>query len=137
MSQRDQVQGAGLTRGDVEDWVAAYERAWRAPGLDALAEIFTPDAVYRQGPYARAVVGLPAIGRIWDEERSGPDEAFTMSAAVVAVEAQTAVVRVEVVYGSPAVQQFRDLWVIRFAGDRRCREFEEWPFAPDEPIVPV
>jgi hypothetical protein len=49
----------------------------------------------------------------------------------VAVDADTAVVRVEVDYerGRP----WRDLWVLRFAVDGRCRHFEEWPFAHDQP----
>ena len=118
-----------MDRRDVADWVAAYERAWRLPGVDALAGLFTFDAVYRQGPYDEPVVGLPAIGRMWERERSGPDEVFTMSANIVAVEQDTAVVRVDVAYGNPE-SEYRDLWIVRFAADRRCREFEEWPFAP-------
>ncbi|WP_345639294.1 nuclear transport factor 2 family protein [Rugosimonospora acidiphila] len=124
-----------MDRQDVTAWVAAYERAWRAAGVDALADIFTPDAVYRQGPYEAPLTGLSAIGRMWEQERSGPDEGFTMSVDVVAVEEDTAVVRVQVQYGGPVEQEYRDLWVIRFTSDRRCREFEEWPFSPDRPIA--
>ena len=54
-----------MNRGQVRDWVAAYERAWRAPGTGALAGIFTADARYRQGPYDEPVVGLAAIGDMW------------------------------------------------------------------------
>ena len=32
--------------------------------------------------------------------------------------------------GGP-VHEYRDLWIIRFAEDGRCRHFEEWPYAPD------
>jgi hypothetical protein len=28
--------------------------------------------------------------------------------------------------------EYRDLWVTRYAGDGRCRSFEEWPFAPSD-----
>ena len=61
-----------MTREQVAGWVAAYERAWRAPGTGALAGIFTPDATYRQGPYDEPVTGLPAIGGMWEAERDGP-----------------------------------------------------------------
>ena len=115
---------------DVAHWVAAYERAWRSPGTEALAGLFTADAVYSPSPYEEPVVGLPAIGVMWERERSGPDEDFTMTSDVVAVDGDTAVVRVEVHYGRPTTQEFRDLWVMRFATDGRCRAFEEWPFAP-------
>jgi SnoaL-like domain len=117
----------------VARWVAAYERAWRTPGTDTLARIFTPDATYRQGPYEEAVVGLPAIRRMWEEERQGPDEVFSMTSDIVAVDDATAVVRVEVGYGRPVRQEYRDLWVMRFTGDGRCSSFEEWPFWPERP----
>jgi ketosteroid isomerase-like protein len=121
-----------MDRQRVAAWVAAYERAWRTPGTDVLAEIFTPDAVYRQGPYHEPVVGLPAIGRMWEQERDGPDEVFQMTSEVVAVDGDTAVVRLEVYYGDPVEQEYRDLWIVRFAEDGRCRSFEEWPFWPDK-----
>ncbi|GAA4615367.1 hypothetical protein GCM10023108_23730 [Saccharopolyspora hordei] len=111
-------------------WVDRYERAWRTPGVDVLAELFTPDATYQQAPYRQPVVGLPALARMWEAERTGPDERFAMTAAPVALEGDTAVVRVEVRYGDPVTQEYRDLWVVRFAADGRCRAFEEWPFWP-------
>lgn len=114
-------------------WVAAYEAAWRAPGTEALAGIFTPDATYLQGPYDQPVTGLAAIARMWEAEREGPDEAFRMASDIVAVDGATAVVRVEVRYGDPVTQEWRDLWLVRFAADGRCASFEEWPFAPAEP----
>jgi ketosteroid isomerase-like protein len=124
-----------MDRARVRDWLAAYEQAWRRPGTQALAEVFTPDASYRQGPYHEPVVGLPAIGRMWEETRDGPDEAFTMSSEVVAVDGDVAVARVEVRYGDPTNEEYRDLWIMRFAGDGRCAAYEEWPFWPSQPIT--
>jgi hypothetical protein len=123
-----------MDRDHVARWVAAYEAAWRAPGTGALAGIFTADAIYRQAPYEDAVVGLPAIERMWDAERDGPGEAFTMTSEIVSADNHTAVVRVEVRYGDPVTQEYRDLWIIRFAPDGRCESFEEWPFAPEAPV---
>lgn len=122
-----------MGRDGVADWVAAYERAWRSAGTGALAGLFTPEATYLQGPYDESVSGLPAIARMWEAERAGPAEVFRMTSEVVAVDGDTAVVRVEVGYGDPVQEEFRDLWVIRFAADGRCAAFEEWPFAPASP----
>lgn len=122
-----------MTRDQVAGWVAAYEAAWRAPGTDALVSLFAPDATYRQGPYDEPVTGLPTIARMWEAEREGPDEVFRMTSEIVAVDGAVAVVRVEVDYGERAGQQWRDLWLIRFAADGRCAAFEEWPFAPPKP----
>ncbi len=110
--------------------MAAYESAWRSPGTAALAQLFAPDATYSQRPFREPVAGLPAIAAMWDEERDGPHEVFRMASDIVAVEGDTAVVRVEVAYGDPVSQQFLDLWVIRFGDDGRCVAFEEWAFAP-------
>jgi ketosteroid isomerase-like protein len=126
-----------VDRARVADWIGAYERAWRAPGTAMLAEIFTPDATYLQGPYDEPVVGLPAIGRMWEAEREGPDEVFAMTSDIVAVDADTAVARIEVRYGEPVRQEYRDLWIITFAPDGRCASFEEWPFWPGQPDVAV
>lgn len=118
-------------------WVDAYERAWRSPGVAALAELFTPDATYRATPYAEPVVGLPAIELMWEAERDGPEEAFTMTRDVIAVDGGVGVVRLVVRYGDPVRQEYTDLWVLRFAPDGRCREFEEWPFWPQHGRTPA
>jgi hypothetical protein len=120
-------------RAAVSRWLAGYEAAWRAPGTGSLMEIFTADASYRQGPYEKPVVGLDAIGRMWDEERAGPDEVFTLSTEILAVDGPTAVVRAEVRYGDPVRQEYRDLWVMWLGEDGRCSRFEEWPFWPAQP----
>ncbi|MGH3169909.1 MAG: nuclear transport factor 2 family protein [Trebonia sp.] len=122
-------------RTTVRRWLAGYEAAWRAPGTKDLADLFTGDATYRQSPYERPVTGLTAIKRMWEEEREGPDEVFTLATEILAVDAPAAVVRAEVRYGDPPRQEYRDLWVIRFAGDGRCTWFEEWPFWPERPYV--
>jgi hypothetical protein len=67
-------------RAMVSRWLAGYEAAWRARGTGQLAEIFTQDASYRLSPYAEPVVGLAAIGSMWEAERDGPDEVFTLPA---------------------------------------------------------
>ena len=119
-----------MTREQVAGWVAAYERAWRAPGTGALAEIFTGDARYQRGPYDEPVTGLSAIGGMWEAEREGPDEVFRMTSDVIAVDGDTAVVRLEVHYDGPPPTEYRDLWILEFDRTGRCRSFEEWPFWP-------
>jgi hypothetical protein len=120
-----------IDRAGVAGWIAAYERAWRAPGTRGLGELFTEDASYRQGPYREPVLGLDDIARMWEAERDGPDEAFRMACVVVAVDDDTAVARIEVRYGDPVTEEFLDLWIMHFDAEGRCRSFEEWPFWPE------
>lgn len=125
--------GQMTDRVTVRGWVAAYEAAWRAPGTAALTEIFTDDAVYLHTPYEEPVAGLEAIRRMWDDDRDGPDEVFTLATSILAVDGDTAVVRAEVRYGDPLRQEYRDLWVLLLDDDGRCRWFEEWPYWPGRP----
>jgi ketosteroid isomerase-like protein len=119
----------------VRDWLDGYERAWRSPGTIGLRELFTDDATYLPAPYDKRREGLEAIGELWEAERDGPGEKFTMSSVIVAVDGDVAVVRVDVGYGGPPAREYRDLWLIEFAADGRCRAFEEWPFWPGQPLI--
>jgi ketosteroid isomerase-like protein len=119
-----------VDRSAVEHWVAAYERAWRTVGTGPLVELFTDDASYLPSPWAAPVKGRDPLDRFWEDERPGPEEQFTMASDVVAVDGDIAVVRVSVEYLGSDPGRWRDLWVLRFAADGRCAEFEEWPFAP-------
>jgi hypothetical protein len=74
-----------------------------------LRELFTEDATYSTAPYRNPYEGLPAIAELWEAEREGPDEAFTMSSEIVAVDGPIAVVRVDVGYGDPPSREYRDL----------------------------
>jgi SnoaL-like domain len=123
-------------RAEVDAWVAAYERAWRTAGTEPLRDLFSEEATYRMSPYAEPARGLDEIAALWGREREGPEESFQMRHEIVALDDETAVVRVEVEYGPPRNSEYRDLWILRLAPDGRCREFEEWPFWPGQPIDP-
>ncbi len=56
---------------EIEAWVAAYERAWRAAGTESLRELFTEDATYRMSPYEEPATGLAEIAELWERERRG------------------------------------------------------------------
>ena len=118
-----------MTRDDLGAWVGAYELAWRTSGTASLADLFAEDATYSPAPFQETHRGLAAIGAMWEREREGPHEGFTLEWELVAVEGDTGVVRADVRYAAPA-QRWADLWLIRFDEHGRCVAFEEWPFAP-------
>jgi len=119
-----------VNRDDVMRWVREYERAWRADDAGAVRELFTDDAAYRASPYEQPEVGHDAIEAFWLD---GAGKEFSMDANVVAVERDVAVVRVDVVYRTPREQEYRDLWILRFAPDGRVADFEEWAYWPGKP----
>ena len=108
-------------------WVAEYERAWRDGDVPGVTRLFTDDARYRRSPYEEPLVGHQQIQGFWltDEGRR-----FSVVAEPVAVEGRDAVVRLEVRYVHPVAQEYRDLWVLRFAPDGRVEDFEEWAYWP-------
>lgn len=109
-----------------------YEKAWRTAGTELVGELFADGATYRTAPFEEPLRGLAAIRKLWDAERSGPDEVFSLESETVAVEGDTAVVRLHVRYADPPAE-WRDLWIITFGPAGRCTAFEEWPFAPRRP----
>jgi ketosteroid isomerase-like protein len=119
-----------MNRDEVMRWVAGYERAWQNGDVDAVADLFTEDAHYRPSPYDEAEVGHAAIRAFWLDDEG---QTFTVRAEPVAVEGRDAVVRLEVHYGDPTRQEYRDLWVLRFATDGRVEDFEEWAYWPGKP----
>lgn len=122
-----------VDRETVRRWVAAYEDAWRRGDVDAVERLFTPAARYARSPYdPDELRGHEAIRGFWlvDEGRT-----FTVAAEPLAVEGDVAVVRLEVRYLEPREQEYRDLWVLRFAADGRVADFEEWASWPGQPWV--
>jgi mannose-6-phosphate isomerase-like protein (cupin superfamily) len=127
---------ADLTRAELEAWVDAYLRQWRAHRADRLDELFAEDAVYLTEPYAAPLVGMTAIRAFWTDE-SDPGEVFTFDSTVVACDGRTGVVRAVVRYGDPVHQEYVDLWVVTFDDTARAVRFEEWPFWPAHGRTPL
>jgi hypothetical protein len=121
-----------MDRGQLADWIARYERAWRTAGTDGLAELFAEGASYSTAPYEEPHRGLAAISEMWEAERLGPDEEFEIASEIVALEGDTGVARIEVHYGGPKSKEYRDLWIVRLDQAGLCSHFEEWPFWPPD-----
>lgn len=111
-------------------WVASYERAWRSDDQEAIAALFTEDVLYRRSPVEPSEVGHSGIRSFWSEE---PGTTFLVAPHVVAVDDPVAVVRVDVHYRAPRAQEYRNLWILRFAADGRVADFEEWAYWPGRP----
>jgi hypothetical protein len=126
------VAGVTVDRAGVMQWVAEYERAWRDADVAGVGRLFTEDARYRRSPYAQPLVGHAGIEGFWRDDEG---RTFSMTAEPAAVEGHDAVVRVEVRYEQPVAQEYRDLWLLRFAPDGRVEDFEEWAYWPDKPYV--
>ncbi len=124
--------GLTVDRNGVMRWVADYERTWRDGDVAGVRRLFTEDARYLRSPYAEPLLGHTGIEGFWRDDEG---RTFSVTAEPVAVEGRDAVVRLEVRYEHPVVQEYRDLWVLRFASDGRVEHFEEWAYWPDKPYA--
>ena len=111
-------------------WVDEYERAWRDSDREAVVQLFSDDAAYRASPNEPSKIGHDAINAFWLDDAG---KTFGMTADVLAVDGDVAVVRVDVVYNGPPEEEYRDLWVLRFAREGRVDDFEEWAYWPGKP----
>ena len=50
---------------DVAGWIDAYGRAWREKDADAVAVLFTEDAVYRSSPFREPHRGRAGVREYW------------------------------------------------------------------------
>jgi hypothetical protein len=121
-----------MDRNQVMRWVDGYLTAWRDEDAGGVERLFTEDAQYRASPYEEPEVGHQAIKAFWLDDAG---EVFTAAAEPFAVDGQQAVVRVEVRYGEPVRQEYRDLWLLKFAEDGRVCDFEEWAYWPGKPYT--
>ena len=121
-----------MNRLDVQTWINGYVEAWRSPGVDGLAKLFTSTVDYRVSPWKQPFHGLSEVKSFWEEGRSGYDEVFELLSEIVAIENETAVARIEVSYETDSPSKWRNLWILEFDHNGLCRSFEEWPFSPEQ-----
>jgi hypothetical protein len=113
-------------------WVDGYIDAWRTEDAQGVERLFTENACYRRSPYEESEVGHDAIKAFWLADAG---ETFSVKAEPVAIEGQTAVVRLQVNYSGSVQQEYRDLWLLEFADDGRVSDFEEWAYWPGKPYT--
>jgi ketosteroid isomerase-like protein len=56
------------------EWLDAYGEAWRTRDDEALADLFTADAVYRSHPFRAPHVGVEAIREYWRDVTSTQED---------------------------------------------------------------
>ena len=117
-------------------WLDAYVRAWKSYDRDEIAALFSDDVAYRYHPYDEPIRGRGDVVESWrgEGDHAGAptrDEQGTYEASyrAVAVDGDVAVATGTSTYteanGSTRAV-YDNCFVMRFAGDGRCREFTEW-----------
>jgi len=121
---RSEVDRAGFRA-----WLQRYIDAWRLNDPVAVGDLFSPDVRYAFDPFGEAVVGRNAVIEAWLDD---PDDPALWDAdyEVLAVDGDVFVAHGRTRYLTDdrreVDREFANIFVCRFDGDGRCREFTEY-----------
>lgn len=128
---------AFVNRADAQAWLDRYVAAWLSYDANDIGALFTEDVVYRYHPYDDPLVGREAVVASWlgesdSEDASTRDAPGTYAARYepVAVDGDVVVATGTSTYREqpegPIVRIYDNCFVMRFAGEGRCKEFTEY-----------
>jgi len=133
-----------MDRETAQQWLDRYVDAWLSYDPQNIAALFSDDVEYRYHPYDEPIVGRDAVVESWlgtDPVVGGSDRdapgTYEAGYVPVAVDGDTVVAtgtsRYRELPGGPVVRTYENCFVMRFDGERRCREFTEFYLRrPDE-----
>lgn len=101
----------------------AYRVAWTSNDPDDIRALFAEDGSYRFHPYDEPTVGHEAIVAAWLESRD-EEGTWNFEWTPLALDGDRAIIEGRT--GYPGETDYRNLWVIDFAGDGRATSFTEW-----------
>jgi uncharacterized protein (TIGR02246 family) len=118
------------SRTAVQAWLDAYVRAWQSYDPEAIADLWTDDAVWIY-PFGVRARGRAAITAEWLAERhldtvGGYDahyEPIAIDGDIVVTHGRTRFFDPE---SGETQTEYDNIWVLRFGPDGRCSEFHEW-----------
>lgn len=114
----------------LEQWMDGYVKAWDSNDPDDVAVLFIEDAVYdpqtAEGPWH----GVAEIVKGWTDIADTPGNWEFEWQPIVDTD-EVSVVKGHTRYLSPP-SSYRNLFVIRWGPDGRCRDFTEWWIDEDE-----
>jgi hypothetical protein len=115
----------------VDDWIAAYGRAWEERDADAAAALFSSDAVYRDHPLGAPHLGADGVRKYWsDVTATQAGVAARFGSPVVSSDERRAAVEFWVtMQNGGADVTLTGILMLRFDDDGRCSELREaWHF---------
>ena len=105
-------------------WMDGYVEAWTSNEPEAIAALFTPDAVYDPQTADGEWDGVERIIEEWVDIDDDPDNWDFQWIPVVETD-DLAVVTGKTFYRSPPMT-YRNLFVIHFDDEGKCTDFTEW-----------
>lgn len=113
----------------LDEWMDGYVLAWSSNDSNHIEALFTEGAVYDPQTAGGPWEGIDEIVTRWQEIDDEEDNWEFEWLPVVETD-EVAVVTGRTRYHEPALS-YRNLFIIRFAEDGRCRDFTEWYIEED------
>ncbi len=114
----------------LDEWMEGYMSAWSTNHPDHIAALFTEDAVYDPQTADGELDGRKQIVSWWREVDDKPDN-WDFEWMPLVETSDLAVVTGSTRYHDPPAS-YRNLFVIRFDEEGRCRDFTEWYIEEDD-----
>ena len=124
------TSAAAPSRASVQHWLDAYVAAWKSYDESAIADLWSPGAVWHY-PFQVRAIGRDGIVAEWMKEKDAfTDEVFDARYEPVSIDGQSVVAHGRTVFfdatGETVVTAYDNVWILRFDSDGRCSEFHEW-----------
>jgi hypothetical protein len=113
----------------LEEWMDGYVLAWSSNEPEHISALFTEEAVYDPQTASGEWHGVDEIVRRWQEIDDHEDNWDFEWLPLVEID-DLAIVTGRTTYFEPPLN-YRNLFIIRFAEDGRCRDFTEWYIEED------
>jgi uncharacterized protein (TIGR02246 family) len=114
-------------------WLDLYGRAWEQADPDAVAELFTENATYRETPFSEVMEGREAIREYWrqipETQRDIRFEADVVSVSPAAARWRTSYVKKR----TDERVTLDGVFLLGFDAENRCSSLLEWWHADAEP----
>ena len=115
-----------MRRSDIEGWLREYFRCWREKDSKALANLFTPEAIYRSSPFREPYRGTEAIQSYW-ARATHSQKGIVVRVGTPVCEGDRVAVEWWAIWneeGNPVT--LPGCLVLRFSSDKRCEELREY-----------
>jgi hypothetical protein len=115
---------------NLDDWLAAYRRAWEDADVEAAVVLFTESAVYRSHPFREPHVGHDAIRAYWAGATGAQSAVDVRIGEPIVAGERVAVEWWATMRDEGETVTLPGCLVLRFAPDGRCEELREtWTLA--------
>jgi hypothetical protein len=114
---------------DFKKWLDAYGAAWQDGDAQAVFELFTENAEYRETPFDDPMLGLKAIHQYWSEGAGESQKEVHFSYQALAVVDDAGLARWQATFVRIPSGNYVELdgfFMAEFAENGKCFMFREW-----------